>query len=112
MAKVTIVGASSILWAPKVLGDFYVVPDQPVDEICLMSRKPAALAPVQALTALMEKQTGRRFRITTATDIETAARGADFVLVSIAVGGLEAMGAPGSGLLFAFSGTDKCKQKT
>jgi alpha-galactosidase len=91
MAKVTLVGAGSILWAPKVLGDFYVVPDQPIDEICLMDTNPAAIEPIRALTALMEKQTGRRFRISAESDLDRAARGADFVVVSIAVGGLKAM---------------------
>jgi alpha-galactosidase len=91
MAKVVLVGAGSVLWTPKVLADFHVMPDQPIDEICLMDLNPAALTPMQALASLMQRQTGRDFRVTTESDLDRACRGADYVVVSISVGGLKGM---------------------
>ena len=91
MSKVTLVGASSVLWSPKLLGDFYVTPDQPIDELCLMSRTRSNLDPIEALAKLMAEKTGRKFTLTIETDLERAAQGADFVVLAIAVGGLKAM---------------------
>jgi len=91
MSKVTLIGAGSVLWSPKILGDFYIVPDQPVEEICLMDVNPSSLDPIKALTGLMEKKTGRKFRVTVESHLERAAQGADYVVVAISVGGLKAM---------------------
>jgi len=91
MSKVTLVGAGSVLWAPKILGDFYVSQARRVDEICLMDVNAAALEPIVALASRMEDRTGRGLSVTAETDLERAAAGADYVVVSIAVGGLEAM---------------------
>ena len=91
MSKVTLVGASSMLWSPKLLGDFYVTPEQPIDEICLTARTRERLEPIAALTKLMEQKTGRTFRVTVETDLERAVKGADFVVIAISVGGLKAM---------------------
>ena len=91
MGKVTLIGAGSVLWSPKILGDFYAIPDQPIDEICLMDINPEALEPIAALAALMAKKTGRHLHITTETELERSVRGAGYVVVSISVGGLKAM---------------------
>ncbi len=91
MSKVTLVGAGSILWAPKILGDFYCVDRTPIREICLMDINYQALEPIEALSRLMEKQTGRGFRITLNGNLESAVQDAEYVVVSIAVGGLNAM---------------------
>jgi alpha-galactosidase len=56
-----------------------------------MDINPAALEPIVALTERMEKQTGRRFKITSETDLQKAACDADYIVISIAVGGLKAM---------------------
>ena len=46
--KATLVGAGSVLWSPKILTDFHAVPDQAIDEICLMDINPEALEPIAA----------------------------------------------------------------
>ena len=91
MKKVTLIGAGSVLWSPKVLGDFFVVPDQPIDEICLLDIDPKRLEPIATLAEMMQRQTGRRFRITKESNLERAVAGADFVVTAIAPGGLKAM---------------------
>ena len=89
--KVTLIGAGSVLWSPKVLGDFYITDQQPIDELCLMDINPEALKPIVKLTELMAEKTSRKFRITTETNLEKAVESADFVVIAIAVGGLKAM---------------------
>lgn len=91
MSKVTLIGAGSVLWTPKILGDFYVMASQPIDEICLMDINPDALEPVIALAELMEKKTGKKFKLTTETELERSVQSSSFVVVSIAAGGLKAM---------------------
>jgi alpha-galactosidase len=91
VSKVTLIGAGSVLWSPKVLGDFFIVPEQPIEEICLMDIALERLEPIAALTDLMSKQTGRNFRVTQENDLERAVAGSDFVVTAIAPGGLRAM---------------------
>ena len=91
MSKVTLIGAGSVLWSPKVLGDFFVVPEQPIEEICLMDISIERLEPIAALAQLMSDQTGREFRITKENQLERAVEGADYVVTAIAPGGLAAM---------------------
>jgi len=91
VSKVTLVGAGSVLWSPKVLGDFFVAPEQPIEEICLMDIVLERLKPIAALAELMSRQTGRKFRITCETELEKAVQGAGYVVVAIAPGGLGAM---------------------
>ncbi len=91
MSRVCLVGAGSVLWAPKILGDFYVADSQPIEQICLMDINPEALDPILALTKLMETKTGRRFKIAAENNLEKAVEGADFIVISISVGGLKAM---------------------
>lgn len=91
MSKATMIGAGSVLWSPKILGDFYIVPEQPIDEICLNDLSRERIEPIAALTKLMEEKTGRKFKITVETDLERAVAGADFIVTAIGVGGLKAM---------------------
>ena len=91
MSKVTLIGAGSVLWSPKVLGDFFVIPEQPIEEICLMDIAIERLEPIAALAQMMSDQTGRKFRITKENDLERAVEGADYVVTAIAPGGLAAM---------------------
>lgn len=91
MSKVTLIGAGSVLWSPKVLGDFHIVPEQPIQEICLMDIVLDRLQPIAALAELMADQTGRRFKITQENSLERAVEDADYVVTAIAPGGLKAM---------------------
>jgi alpha-galactosidase len=91
VSKVTLIGAGSVLWSPKVLGDFYIVPEQPIHEICLMDIALERLDPIARLADLMAAQTGRQFEITKENNLERAVKGADYVVTAIAPGGLKAM---------------------
>lgn len=91
MSKVTLIGAGSVLWTPKILGDFYIVPDQPIDEICLMDINVEAAKRVADLAKTMGKKTGRKFSITVEPELERSVERADFVVIMISSGGLKAM---------------------
>ncbi len=91
MMKITVIGGGSYLWSMgfcrqlisgEGLGDLDVV---------LMDVDAAALDLVAAGAEILRERVGSAVRIAKTTDVDAALEGADFVLVSISTGGLEAM---------------------
>src|SRR5262245_62163140 len=92
MAKtdICIVGGGSYNWSPIVLRDIAAMTDLS-GKIVLQDLNPAALADIQQLGRKIVSVAGADFTVEATTDLAVALRGAEFVIVTITTGGLEAM---------------------
>jgi alpha-galactosidase len=88
--KIAIVGGGSFAWGPLFVRDLLIAPGLRDAQIVLYDLDPHALAAVGALADKMVVRLGRGC-VATTTEAETALRGADFVILTITTGGLEAM---------------------
>src|SRR5438045_536084 len=88
--RICFIGGGSYNWMPKLLGDLALTPDLEGD-IVLHDLNPVALDDIQRYGRKALASTGSHFSIETATDLEAALDGAEFVVVTITTGGLETM---------------------
>jgi alpha-galactosidase len=88
--RICIVGGGSYNWTPIVLRDLAAMPDL-AGTIVLHDIAPAALEDLQRLGRKIMAATGANFAVEATTDLAEALRGAEFVIVTITTGGLEAM---------------------
>ncbi len=88
--RICIVGGGSYNWSPIILRDLAALPDLS-GTIVLHDIAPNALEDIQQLGKAIMAATGAQFTIEATTDLEAALRGAEFVIVTITTGGLEAM---------------------
>ncbi len=86
MAKITVVGAGSHVFARRLIGDVLTWPSMQDATICLMDIDPDSLNTMAALAKKMVAALGVSARIEATTDLEVALDGADYVSVSIRVG--------------------------
>ena len=89
--KATIIGGGSYGWAIGFMRQLIgseVLPDL---RVTLMDLDPEALGYVAKAVAKYQEIRGTHLPVETTTDLDAALDGADFVLVSISTGGLEAM---------------------
>jgi alpha-galactosidase/6-phospho-beta-glucosidase family protein len=92
MAKTRIcfIGGGSYNWMPKLLGDLALTRDLE-GTIVLHDLNPSALEDIQRYGRKAMSQAGAKFSIETTTDLDRSLEGAEFVVVTITTGGLEAM---------------------
>ncbi len=88
--KITIVGGGSYSWGPLFVRDLLIAPALQDAEIVLHDIDAQALETVYSLGCAMVQQRGQG-RVERTLDLETALSGADFVILTITTGGLEAM---------------------
>jgi alpha-galactosidase/6-phospho-beta-glucosidase family protein len=88
--RICIVGGGSYNWTPIVLRDIAAMKDLS-GTIVLHDIAPAALEDLQRLGGKIMSAAGADFDVEATTDMDAALRGAEFVIVTITTGGLEAM---------------------
>jgi alpha-galactosidase/6-phospho-beta-glucosidase family protein len=88
--KICIVGGGSYNWSPIVLRDIAAATDLSGD-IVLHDINLAALEDIRQLGRKIMTIAGADFTVEATTDLAAALRGAEFVIVTITTGGLEAM---------------------
>lgn len=89
--KITIVGGGSFTWTPTIVRDIVVTEALQGSTICLHDINPEAMKLTARAARRCIRQAGARFKVQTVESREEALRGADFVILTISTGGLEAM---------------------
>ena len=89
--KISIIGGGSYLWTFGFVRQFIQSEYLAGAEVMLMDIDPSALDLVGDAARLYNRSHGSRLRIESATSLDRALEGAQFVLVSISTGGLAAM---------------------
>ena len=90
--KITVIGGGSYMWGPKIIGDMMMKKDElSGSQIMLHDLNSEALDLMYKLTQKMVDRGKADFKIERTTDLSTALSGADYVLLAISTGGLEAM---------------------
>lgn len=89
--RIVLIGGGSLTWTPNLLTDLVLEPELEGSTAVLVDIDEPALERMQAFAARLLETAGRRWTVETTTDRRAAMRGADFVLLTITVGGLDAM---------------------
>ena len=84
-----IVGAGGS-YTPEIVEGVLARPDLGIAELSLVDSNPERLTVMAGLTRRMVAAAGRRIEVHESTDLATAAKGADFVVTQIRVGGMAA----------------------
>jgi alpha-galactosidase/6-phospho-beta-glucosidase family protein len=87
MAKITLVGAGSIVFAKNLICDILQYPSLSDSTIALMDIEPGRLANTERLARRVVAQLGVKARIEATLDLRAACQGAKFVITTIQVGG-------------------------
>ncbi|MFC4600354.1 alpha-glucosidase/alpha-galactosidase [Cohnella hongkongensis] len=90
MPKITFIGAGSAVFTRNLLGDLLTYPELDGSEVCLMDIDAKRLDKVKKLAEKMVRQEKSNISIAATTDRREALNKADYVLITIQVGGLEA----------------------
>lgn len=89
--KIVMVGGGSYNWCPRLLCDLIQTPEMEGAEVVLLDPNVQAAEEVRAAGEVIARSLNRRYRLWATRDEAEALRGADFVLITISTGGLEAM---------------------
>ncbi len=87
MAKITLVGAGSVVFSKSLICDILQFPALAGSTICLMDIDPSRLAAAEKLARRIVAQLGVKARIEATTDLRKACAGAKFAITAIQVGG-------------------------
>ncbi len=90
MPKITFIGAGSAVFTRNLLGDILTYPELDGSRICLMDIDEGRLKVVDALANKMVVQRKSHATVESTTDRREALRDADYVIITIQVGGLDA----------------------
>ena len=90
MAKIAMIGAGSLVFCKTLLSDFLATPALAGSEYRLMALTHRRLDKMRDFAERMIKDNGIRATVTATTDRREALRGADYVVVMIQVGGVDA----------------------
>lgn len=90
MPKITMIGAGSMVFAKNLIGDILSYPELDGSVISLMDIDPARLEMSASLARQMVAQQRSRCRIEATLDRREALAGANYVIIAIQVGGLDA----------------------
>jgi alpha-galactosidase len=90
MPKIAMIGAGSMVFCKTLVSDILATPSLAGSEICLMSRTKPKLARMEAFVRRMIKENGSPASVWSTLDRRQALKGADYVIVMIQVGGLDA----------------------
>ena len=91
MSRIVIVGGGSYTWGPLFVRDLLATPELHGSTIVLHDRNARALELVRALGRKAMAASGLPFSLEATLDLDQALTGADFVILTITTGGLEAM---------------------
>ena len=89
--KVVLLGGGSVNWTPAILTDLVLRPELEGSTAVLADIDPAALELTMAFGQRLLAESGRRWTVEASTERRAALRAADYVILTIAVGGLDAM---------------------
>ena len=89
MPKITFIGAGSTIFMRHLLGDALLMPSLRDSEIALMDIDADRLAESELIARRMVETVGTGATVTSTTSRRTALDGADFVIVSVQIGGYE-----------------------
>jgi 6-phospho-beta-glucosidase len=88
--KITVIGAGSS-YTPELFADLAAATEPlDVEQVVLMDMNPERAAFVANVSEKLVKDSGQRIQVTGTADLEGAVRGADFIMLQIRVGGLDA----------------------
>ena len=87
--KIAIIGAGGFVFPFRLIGDLLSFPALRSAELCLMDINPDKLAPVADATRKLVAHHGFDARVVESTDRRAALTGADFVIITFQVGGVE-----------------------
>src|SRR5215213_273948 len=87
--KIAIIGAGGFIFPFRLIGDLLSFPPLRSAELCLMDVNPDKLAPVADATRKLVAHHGFDTRVVETTDRRAALTGADFVIITFQVGGVE-----------------------
>ena len=88
--KIAMIGAGSVVFCKTLMADIMATPALAGSEFALMSRTEPKLRAMEAFGKRMLADNNVKGRVTATLDRREALRGADFVVVMIQVGGVEA----------------------
>lgn len=89
--KIVLIGGGSANWTPPILTDLVIRPELEGSTAVLVDIDPEALELTLAFGHRLMAESGRRWTLEVSTERRTALLDADYVLLTIAVGGLDAM---------------------
>ena len=90
--KIAMIGAGSVIFCKTLMSDIMATPALSDSEFALMSPTEGKLRRMEAFAKRMIKDNGLKATVWATTDRRDAIRNADFVVVMIQVGGVEAFG--------------------
>ena len=88
MPKIAMIGAGSVVFASRLLGDILSFPELQASTISLVDIDPERLELIEALARRMVTQEGLPAQIEATLERRRALEGADYVIIMIQVGGL------------------------
>ncbi|MCK4299442.1 MAG: hypothetical protein KAX80_07910 [Planctomycetes bacterium] len=89
--KITIVGGGSYAWTPTIVRDIVVTRELDGSTICLHDIDPQAMKLTARAARRCIRQAKAHFKVESTESRRDALRGADYVILTISTGGLEAM---------------------
>lgn len=89
MTKIAFLGAGSLVFTRNLTRDIVSYPELAGSELALMDIDPGRLARIGQLVQRLVEQEGSSITVTQTTDRRAALAGADYVVVTIQVGGVE-----------------------
>lgn len=92
VAKVAMIGAGSLVFGKTLMNDFLATPALAGSEYCLMALTRTRLDKMSAFIRRMINDNGVEATVTSTTDRREALKDADYVVVMIQVGGVQAFG--------------------
>lgn len=90
MTKITFIGAGSVVFTRELLGAIYAYPELRHVNIALHDIDPRRLDAAERMAHLLSKAANGTGEITATADLGQALDGADYVINTVAIGGLEA----------------------
>ena len=89
--KIVMVGGGSYTWCPRLLSDLMQTPEMEGAEVVLLDPNPQAAGEVRAAGEAIAARLNKRYRLWATSNEAEAFQGADFVIITISTGGLQAM---------------------
>jgi alpha-galactosidase/6-phospho-beta-glucosidase family protein len=89
--KIAIIGGGSFAWTPTIVRDIVITQALDGSTICLEDINPQALKLTARAARRCIRQAKAHFKVVTTESQKEALRGADYVILTISTGGLEAM---------------------